>query len=640
MCGIAGQARADGSPPSRALVEDMCAALAHRGPDSRGLHVSAGAGLGIQRLRVIDLATGDQPIYNEDRSIAVVLNGEIYNHAELRRRLEGSGHRFSTKGDTEVIVHLYEEYGPDCVKWLHGMFAFALWDTRRHQLLLARDRVGKKPLFYAERDGVLSFASELSALMKDRTIPRDLDHRAIDEYLTYLYVPAPRSVFAAVRKLPPATTLLFRDGRSSMRRYWELDFSAKRPVKDVEELHEEIRESIRAAVRRRLIADVPVGALLSGGIDSSAVVAAMAMESSEQVKTFSIGFDDERFNELPAARRVADHCGTDHHELMVRPEAVEVLPKIVRHYGEPFADHSAIPSFYVSAITREHVTVALNGDGGDESFAGYYSYVQSQVAARMDVAPLWLRRLAAAAGRRLPASGNDRSALNRARRFSAALPLDPPGRFFRYMSRLDGAARAELYTDDYLSLLADSDPERVIRDAWESSTGTALLDVMQDVDIRTWLPGDLIPKMDIATMAHALEARSPFLDHELMEMAASIPPELKMPGMRKKGLLRDALRPWLPADILDLPKQGFSVPMAEWLRTDLRELATDVLLDRSTLDRGYFREEAVRDLLGRHTGREADHAHLIWALIVHELWHREFVDAGSMGADCLDVAAA
>jgi len=640
MCGIVGQARANAGPVDRALVERMCAALAHRGPDARGVHVSPGAGLGIQRLRVIDLATGDQPIYNEDRSVVVVLNGEIYNYAELRRRLEASGHRFATQGDTEVIAHLYEEEGAGCVRSLHGMFAFAVWDLRRRQLLLARDRVGKKPLFYAERDGVLSFASELAALLEDRTIPREIDHRALDSYLSYLCVPAPLSAFRAIRKLPPATTLVYRDGRTTTERYWALDFSKKRVVSDIESLHEEIREGIRAAVKRRLVADVPVGALLSGGIDSSAVVAAMAQEATGTVKTFSIGFDHESFNELPAARRVAEHCGTEHREFTVRPDAIALLPRIVRHYGEPFADHSAIPSFYVSAVTREHVTVALNGDGGDESFAGYYSYVQSLVAARMDVLPMWLRRFGAAAGRRLPASGEDRSTINRARRMSAALPLDAAGRFGRYMSHLDGPGRARLYTDEYLAVLSESEPERVIREAWDDASGEALLDVMQEVDIRTWLPNDLIPKMDIATMAHALEARSPFLDHELMELAASIPADLKLPGMRKKGLLRDAVRPWLPAEILDRPKQGFCVPMADWLRNDLRTLASDVLLDPASVDRGYFREPAVRDLLEAHSRGRADNSHLIWALLVHELWHREFVDAGSSCGQSLSLAVA
>ena len=640
MCGIVGQVRADGGPVACDLLESMCSALAHRGPDSRGVHSSPGAGLGIQRLRVVDLETGDQPIYNEDRTIAVVLNGEIYNYAELRARLERSGHRFATEGDTEVIAHLYEERGPDCVQYLHGMFAFALWDSRKHQLLIARDRVGKKPLFYSDRNGVLTFASELAALLEDHEIPRDIDHGALDAYLTYLYVPAPLSAFRAVRKLPPATTLIYRAGRAVLRRYWSLDFGAKQEVERIEELHEQIREQILAAVRLRLVADVPVGAHLSGGIDSSAVVAAMAQQVSGQVKTFSIGFGHSAFDELPAARRVAERFGTDHHEFTVRPDAIEVLPRIVRHYGEPFGDSSAIPSFYVSALTREHVTVALNGDGGDESFAGYYSYVYSLLANRLDRIPRPLRQLGAAVGGRLPTNGENRSTLSRVRRLSSGLLLDPPARFSRYMSCFDRPERVRLYSDEYRELIGASKPESAITEAWERASGEAMLDVMQEVDISTWLPGDLIPKMDIATMAHALEARSPFLDHELMQFAASIPAPLKLPRMRKKGLLRDALQPWLPEDILTRPKQGFSVPLADWLRTDLYGFASEVLLDARSHDRGYFRAGAVSELLHSHRRGSEDNASRIWALLIHELWHREFVDRPAGVAPTLSRVAA
>ncbi|HTV21934.1 MAG TPA: asparagine synthase (glutamine-hydrolyzing), partial [Polyangiaceae bacterium] len=363
MCGIAGIARASRAPVERETVERMCAAQAHRGPDARGLHIDEGIGLGIQRLRVVDLVTGDQPIHNEDRSVTVVLNGEIYNFGELRRRLRASGHQFATDGDTEVIVHLYEEHGPACVRELHGMFAFALWDERRGQLLLARDRVGKKPLFYCERPGALSFASELTALMQDAEVPRDVDHHALDAYLALGYVPAPLSAFAAVRKLMPASTLIYRDGIAQTERYWQLDYSHKHPPASQQEIAAEIREGIRRAVKRRMVADVPMGAFLSGGVDSSAVVAAMAESSPQPVQTFSIGFEEERFNELPQAALVAREFATDHHELVVRPDAIEMLPKMVRHYGEPFADASALPSFYLARFAGEHVTVALNGDG-------------------------------------------------------------------------------------------------------------------------------------------------------------------------------------------------------------------------------------------------------------------------------------
>ena len=393
-------------------------------------------------------------------------------------------------------------------------------------------------------------------------------------------------------------------------------------------------------MKKRLVADVPLGALLSGGIDSSAVVAAMSQTGAAPVKTFSIGFDHQSFNELPAARMIARHFGTEHHEFTVRPDAIEVLPQIVRHYGEPFADSSAIPSFYVSALTREHVTVALNGDGGDESFAGYYSYVHTMLMSRLDRFPAWMRRLGAGIGGRLPTNGEDRSTLSRIHRLSSALVLDGPDRFARYMCCFDAASRRRLYTGEYAAMLGDHVPEGLIRDAWEGASGRSLLDTMLEVDISTWLPGDLIPKMDIATMAHGLEARSPFLDPALMQMAASIPSELKLPGMRKKGLLRDAVAPWLPEEILRRPKQGFSVPIAHWLRHDLRDFAADILLDPSTRARGYFREASVVDLLERHNAGTADHASEIWALLVEELWHREFVDETSAASPAVCGAAA
>jgi asparagine synthase (glutamine-hydrolysing) len=627
MCGIAGQVRAGGAPVSGELVEDMCAALEHRGPDSRGLHLAPGVGLGIQRLRVIDIATGDQPIFNEDGTVAVVLNGEIYNYRELRTRLERAGHSFATQGDTEVIAHLYEEEGPACVRSLHGMFGLAVWDSRRRQLLLARDRLGKKPLFYAERDGTLSFASELNSLMRDPELGRDLDPDALDRYLTYLYVPAPHSIFRAARKLPPASTLLWRDGRTAIERYWRLDYSRKRPVGDVRELHEEIREGIRAAVRKRLVADVPLGALLSGGIDSSAVVAAMAEQSSEPIKTFSIGFEHEDFNELPHAREVARQFGTDHHEFVVRADAVEILPRLARHYGEPFADSSAIPSFYLAEMTRRHVTVALNGDGGDESFAGYPRYVANSVAARLDGLPLALRRLAQAGGRHLPSNADVGSALNRTRRLTRTMALHPGERFGRYVSCFAPEDRLKLYNDGFRAELGDVAAERLVGDAWDEASGHDPLDRMLEVDVTTYLPGDLLTKMDIATMAYSLEARSPLLDHELMELAASIPAELKLEGREKKAVLRNALRGWLPDSVLDRPKQGFSVPGAAWFRDDLRDYSREVLLDPVSLERGLFRADEVHGLLDRHAAGRADESPRIWALLMLELWQREVADA-------------
>ena len=631
MCGIVGQLRPAGRPVDLDVVERMCEGLEHRGPDSRGIHHEPRVGLGIQRLRVIDLSTGDQPIYNEDRSIVVVLNGEIYNYRELREELQARGHRFATKGDTETIVHLYEEHGADCVKHLHGMFAFALWDRRRDLLLLARDRVGKKPLVYSLRDGTLSFASELHALLQDREIPREVDHDALDGFLAFGYVPTPLTAFKGVHKLPPGHTMVIRDGRAILNRYWSLDYGTKLEGASVPELCERIREALRTATRRRMIADVPLGAFLSGGIDSSAVVAAMAEASSEPVRTFSIGFDHQGFDELPHARRIAQQFGTVHEEFQVRADAVEVVPKIIRHYGEPFADSSAIPSFYLAELTRRHVTVALNGDGGDESFAGYTRYVANALAQRLERLPAPLRRAIAAGGARLPHGGEVASLPNKLRRLSSTLALDGPQRYGRYVSWFDAAQRSALYTPEFAESLAGA-AEVVIRGPWEAASGSSVVDKMLEVDVSTYLVDDLIAKIDIATMAHALEARSPFLDHQLMELAASIPAEYKVRGGEKKWILREALRGWLPDDILDRPKQGFSVPLSSWLRGDLRSWAADVLLDPATLGRGYFEPAAVKGLLDRHAAGADGEDKRIWALLMLELWHRDFVDAPASGA--------
>ena len=627
MCGIVGQVRPHGDQVERQLLERMCAGLEHRGPDSRGIAVHGHAGLGIQRLRVVDLATGDQPIYNEDRSVVVVLNGEIYNFRELRADLEARGHSFATSGDTEAIVHLYEEHGIDCVERLHGMFAFALWDMRRQRLLVARDRVGKKPLHFALRDGTLSFASELGALLQDTEIPRDVNRAAIDRYLAFGYVPTPMSAYSAVRKLPPAHTLVFEQGDVSLRRYWRLDYGAKLDGVSTEEVGERVRAGIRSAVRRRMVADVPVGAFLSGGIDSSAVVAAMAEESSEPVKTFTIGFENERFDELPHARRIAEQFATEHEEYVVRPDAAAMLPKIVRHHGEPFGDPSAVPCFHLAEITRRHVTVALNGDGGDESFGGYTRYVANRLAGRLDALPGPLRRALAGAGQRLPAGGELSNPLNRARRLTRTLALDAPARYAGYVARIPAQDRLALYTPGYAAAIAGDVPaDGVIHAAWETASGKDVVDLMLEVDIATYLLDDLIAKIDISSMAYGLEARSPFLDHELMELAASIPANLKVRGSEKKWILREALRGWLPDDLLDRPKQGFSIPENDWLRGDLASWAREVLLDPGTIERGYFDRAAVEALMDRHAAGADEDGRRIWMLLVLELWHRECVD--------------
>ena len=629
MCGIAGQARADQGGVEEALLHRMCAALEHRGPDSRGVYVEAGVGLGIQRLRVIDLNTGDQPLFSEDGTVVVVLNGEIYNFRELRSELVRSGHRFATKGDTESIVHAYEEHGLGFVERLQGMFALALWDRRRRRLVLARDRPGKKPLFYCERDGVLSFASELPALLQDANVEHDLDYRALDAYLAYRYVPAPLSAFRAVRKLPPGSTLVFEDGCVTIEKYWQLDFSRKRPDEPRAQTLEALRDQLARAVRKRMISDVPLGAFLSGGVDSAAVVALMAQQSSVPVKTFSIGFRNSELDELPLARQVAERFGTDHHELVVEPSAIESLPTIVGHHGEPFADATSIPSLYLAEMARRHVTVALNGDGGDELFAGYTRYVANAVAGNVDRLPPRLRGAISVAAMALPPSGRVNSLRSRLRRLGETLPMNPLSRYTHYMTALQGLRRERLYTDDFRALVEPSVVPEILGEPWRASSANCLVDRMLDVDTQSYLPDDLLAKVDIATMAHSLEARSPFLDHEVMEFAASLPQALKLHYGAKKVGLREAMRGYVPDAILDAPKRGFQPPLADWLRGELRELAGDALLDGTARGRGFFRTEEVQRLLREHGARTHDHSQGIWTLLVFELWHRQVVDARS-----------
>ncbi len=631
MCGIVGQARSDGTSVDRGLVESMCAGLEHRGPDSRGIHLDAAVGLGIQRLRVIDLATGDQPVYNEDRSVAVVLNGEIYNYRELRERLRANGHRFATDGDTEVIAHLYEEEGPDFVRSLAGMFGLALWDARRQELFVARDRIGKKPLFYAERDGVLSFASELWALLADGGVSREVDPVALDRFFTYTYVPSPYSAFRAVRKLPPASLLRWRAGETTIERYWKADFGPKLEVGSEAEAGELVRDAVRDAVRRRLVADVPLGAFLSGGVDSTAVLAAMAELSTAPVKTFSIGFESSGFDELPYAREIAERFGAEHHELVVRPDAVELLPKLARHYGEPFADHSAIPSFYLAEMTRRHVTVALTGDGGDEVFGGYERYAHGAMIERLDAVPAGLRAGVAALAARVRSDGDINSARNRLRRVSALLPLSPQDRYVRAMSRFGLDLRDSVYTPEFRAQLEGSAAAETIAEPWQSTTAGSPIDRMLDVDQQTYLPGDLLVKMDIATMAYGLEARSPLLDQELVELGASLPTRFKVRGREKKIALRAALRGVVPDHHIDRAKQGFQVPMAEWFRSDLRELAEDTLLGAGAESRGYLRQDVVAGLLRRHLAREEDNSSLLWSVLSFELWHQQVVEGRASG---------
>lgn len=628
MCGIAGKLNFDPAHPvGEAVIRRMNAVQAHRGPDGEGVWLNGPIGLGHRRLAIVDLSpAGHQPMGNEDGTVWLVCNGEIYNHPTLRADLERRGHRYRSASDNETILHLYEEYGQDCVHHLRGMFAFALWDGRRRCLLLARDRFGQKPLLYAETPDGLAFASELKALLQDPAVSGEVDEVALHHYLTYGYIPAPQTAFLGIRKLPAASILLWQDGRVTIERYWMLRYTPKLEIGE-EEAVERLLTLLREATRLQLMSDVPLGAFLSGGIDSSAVVAMMAEVMSEPVKTFSIGFDEQSFSELPYARQVAERYATEHHEFTVTPDAVAVLPELIWAYGEPYADSSALPTYYVARETRRYVTVALNGDGGDEAFAGYERYVAARLDTRYTRIPRWLREgIVAPLARRLPESTRRRDYLRYFKRLALAAEASPERRYARWMTLMDNAAKERLYTPDFRAQIAGIDSLSILEQAFAAADSADDIERAQFADIQVYLPEDLLVKVDIAAMRHALEGRSPFLDHELAEFAARLPAHYKLRGRTTKYILKRALRDYLPASILRRPKQGFALPVGHWFRHELRQAAYAVLLDPRTLRRGILDGGAVRALLDEHVSGQANHGGRIWELLFLELWFRTYID--------------
>jgi asparagine synthase (glutamine-hydrolysing) len=611
----------------------MIEVLRHRGPDDEGLYTGdlhlrpglagvPGVALGHRRLSIIDLAGGHQPMGNEDGTVQVVFNGEIYNHRDLRRRLEATGHRFRTQCDTEVIVHLYEDEGPDCLMRLNGMFAIALWDAGRRQLLLARDRLGEKPLVYRVEPERLLFASELKSLLEVPGVSRQLDPQAIDLYLTYQYVPHPWAIFRGIAKLPPGCYAIYREGRLELHRYWQPDFHQEDP-RPGGQCAEELRQLLTSSVEMRLQSEVPLGAFLSGGLDSTIIVGLMSQLGKGPVRTFSIGFPVPEYDETRYAAVAARRFGTLHEEFRVEPDAVDVLPKLVWHFDEPFADSSAIPTWYVSQLTRRHVTVALTGDGGDELFAGYPRYRAVWLAAWLDRAPAGLRRvLASRLWQMLPASPRQKSFRRRLKRFLEAFGQTPARRYLEWISIFHEAQRAELYSDDFLAALPDADPLDFLAAALAQSQGRDPVTAASLADLATYLPCDLMRKVDTASMAHGLECRQPFLDHRVVELAARLPIGLKFRRGRGKGLLREVFSDLLPPVIRRRKKMGFGVPLDHWFRGPLAGFAREVLLDPRTLQRGIFREVAVRRLLDAHLSGRFDHSYRLWALLFLELWQR------------------
>lgn len=637
MCGIAGGIWND---PKLALdaevVRGMTEAVAHRGPDDDGHFESEycvrppyeslpGVALGARRLSIIDVEGGHQPIGNEDGTVWVVLNGEIYNFRELRQRLEGSGHKFRTNCDTEVLVHLYEDEGAEFARHLVGMFAIAIWDEPRRRLVLARDRLGQKPLVYRHEPDRLLFASEIKSLLKVPGVPRRVDPSAVDEYLTYQYVPHPNTIFAGIHKLPPAHVGIYCDGRFAVEPYWNPGWQREVDLPEAE-YAERLRAELTRAVELRLQSDVPLGAFLSGGLDSSLIVALMQQLSGDRVKTFSIGFPVAEYDETVYARRVADHLRTDHRVFRVEPNAVDMLPKLVRHFDEPFGDSSALPTWCVAEHARQQVTVALTGDGGDELFAGYPRYRALRLAAAFDRMPGMLRSAAGAAfWQKLP-GGRRRSALRRIKRFVKPLQLPAARRYLEWIAIFDEAARAALYSDSFLERLPDDDPYLFLDGAWRRAAPRDAIAAAAAADLQTYLPCDLMAKVDTTSMAHSLECRQPYLDHRVVELANAMPTRMKYRCGRGKRILRKAFGDLLPAEIFRRKKMGFGVPLDRWLRHELKDMIHEVLLSERALARGYFRPEAVRGLLNEHCAKRRDHADRLWALLVLELWHREWVD--------------
>lgn len=623
MCGIAGIVNSGGGARIEAAnIRDMCQAIVHRGPDDDGIYVKDGVGLGMRRLSIIDIAGGHQPVFNEDKTIWIVFNGEIYNFAELRPDLERRGHKFYTHSDTEVIVHLYEEYGSQCVQKLRGMFAFALYDARKQSLLLARDRLGKKPLHYALANGRLYFGSEIKSILTVAPELAQVNQAALLQYLYFGYILDPISAFKPIQKVPPGHILEFQDGEIRVSSYWDLPEYGTYVPKSEEECLEQLEHILQEAVRLRLISDVPLGALLSGGADSSTIVALMARASAKPVKTFSIGFQNQEFNEAPYARLVAEKFGTEHHELVLDPRVVDTVETLTRSLEEPFGDSSMLPTYYVSRLARQHVTVALSGDGGDEMFAGYERYAVLMQRNRYESIPTWLRtayreRIFPLLPKSMPA-----------RRLSYNISLPWRERYIDQISFIPGFERqTKLLSDEFrMAAQGEGDPRQIMLRYFEQAPARDPVSKTLYVDTKTYLPGDILTKVDRMSMLTSLEVRVPILDHVFVEWVTSLPADWKARGQKLKYIFRKlAERVGVPKDVLYRPKRGFALPIVHWMRHELKDLVL-ILLEPKSLQRGYFDASGVRQILDDHFSGRRDQSHRIWRLLMLELWHRNFLE--------------
>ncbi len=622
MCGISGIVQYDGAPVSSDLLNRMTGVLAHRGPDHQGTRILGITGLGSRRLAIVDRSpAGEQPMSDDRETLWIVCNGEIYNHNALRKMLERQGFRFKSKSDSEVILYLYRLYGDDCVNYLRGMFAFALWDTENQRLLLTRDRFGQKPLYYANRAGRFTFASEIKSLRQDAELPLDINPGAIHRFLTMDYVPAPGSIFGAVNKLPAAHQLVFEKGKVRLRRYWHLDYGTHSNTLSVADLEQEVVDRLEESTRLRLMGEVPIGVYLSGGIDSNAIAALVCRASNQKVMTFSIGFDDANQDESTFARKSAQYLGTEHHELLLSPDLESLIPVIVKHFDEPFGDPSAVPTWCLSEMASRHITVALSGEGGDEAFAGYPRYRKHSIARALWLLPKAVRSTSGwVLGRLLPSSLPAHSPLLGLVDLLKARDESLDQIYGRWLFHHDADSAGDLYTADFGAAVCLDDPVRLLAGLFAESKAADPVNAMLDVDQRSYLADDLLPKLDMATMAHSVEGRSPFLDHEFAAFVATIPGRHKLRGKTGKWILRRAFRGLVEPTVLGREKRGFGLPLAAWLRGPLNELLHDTLLSQVARERGLFDHGRLKRLVEGQSVRQPHACYLLWNLLVLELW--------------------
>lgn len=628
MCGICGIYQVDGAPVDHDLVRRMNNTLSHRGPDDEGYHFDNSIGLGHRRLSIIDLNSGHQPIYNEDKTKVIVYNGEVYNFQEIRKQLMHRGHRFTTQTDTEVLLHAYEEWGADCLEKFRGMFALAIWDSREQTLFIARDRLGIKPLYYCLENGAIRFGSELKAIIADPRVKREIDLEAVSDYLSLSYIPAPKTIFKNIYKLPAGHTLLIRKNGNILTKYWDLPFVPDNKTRE-ETFKKRIVETLSESIQMRLISDVPLGAFLSGGVDSSAVVAVMAQLTQTPVRTNSVGFSVREYSELEYAKRTSLLFATRHSEFMVTPDAVDIVNKLAWFYDEPFADSSSIPTYYVSEMTRRNVTVALSGDGGDENFAGYRRYFYDRLESRIrNVFPGVIRNTLISGLARLYPKADWLPQMFRAKTLLANIASDHIAAHFRSVSHFSPEMKHRMLAPGVKRQLMGYDSVDVFRTHYKNYDDSGINDPLsrvQYVDFKTYIVDDILTKVDRASMANSLEVRVPLLDHKFVELAARIPSRMKLDGARSKIIFKDAMQPVLGDEIINRKKMGFSIPVGQWMKNELRELIEDEFFSSSNKCSYLFDMNYIRQMWRNHLSGVSNYTEPLWCLIAFQLWSKRFM---------------